>query len=306
TVTVAPALLTGRMVYLRAMSAGMILITDSSISMPFKSTEGTLKCCDSDSTSWRSVRWPSLMRLLPSRPPCSFCRASASWSCMALILPVLINSSPNLPGAACLRAATLSTWAMTPAPSGAETPLQSHPAGTRYDCLSLAAPGEGGNASSYRHLGMTMQEGNGALRHESRRDLQEARLGLGEPPVAEAAGEALPEGALGSAVGARALGIGGTQEHEDRGAQGVRQVEGAGVAAQDEEGAAGERREGGEVGRRHRPRRAAAGRLDGGRQLLLAGRRRHPGGDSRRRREAPRRLPPPGRRVALVAPAGPR
>ena len=33
-VIVAPALVTGRMVYLRAMSAGMILMTASSISMP--------------------------------------------------------------------------------------------------------------------------------------------------------------------------------------------------------------------------------------------------------------------------------
>ncbi len=97
TVTVAPALLTGRMVYLRAMSAGMILITASSISIPFKSTDGTLKCWESDSTSWRSERYPSLTRLVPSRPPWSFCWARASWSWAGLIFPFLTRSSPNLP-----------------------------------------------------------------------------------------------------------------------------------------------------------------------------------------------------------------
>ncbi len=56
TVTVAPALLTGRMVYFLAMSAGMILMTASSISIPLRSTDGTLKWRESDSTSCRSFR----------------------------------------------------------------------------------------------------------------------------------------------------------------------------------------------------------------------------------------------------------
>ena len=55
TVTVAPVFETGRIVYLRARSAGMILRTASSMSMPLRSTEGTLKCWESESTSCFSV-----------------------------------------------------------------------------------------------------------------------------------------------------------------------------------------------------------------------------------------------------------
>ncbi len=56
TVTVAPVFETGRMVYLRARSAGMILSTASSMSMPAISTAGTLKCWARESTSCFSVR----------------------------------------------------------------------------------------------------------------------------------------------------------------------------------------------------------------------------------------------------------
>ena len=54
-VTVAPAFETGRMVYLRAMSPGMILRIDSSISTPSRSTEGTPKCRERSSVSSASA-----------------------------------------------------------------------------------------------------------------------------------------------------------------------------------------------------------------------------------------------------------
>ncbi len=94
-VTLAPALETGMMVYLRATSAGISLTIESSIVTWLRLMAETLKCFDRNSTSSGSLSAPILTRLEPSRPPSSACLPSASLSCWGLILPALTSKSPN-------------------------------------------------------------------------------------------------------------------------------------------------------------------------------------------------------------------
>jgi hypothetical protein len=71
-VIVAPVLLTGRMLYLRATSAGISLMTEASISKWARLMEGTPNCWERHSVMSSSETKPSLMRVSPSFPPVSF------------------------------------------------------------------------------------------------------------------------------------------------------------------------------------------------------------------------------------------
>ena len=146
-----------------------------------------------------------------------------------------------------------------------------------------------------------------AARSATRRGGISSRQALvsAKPLVAEAAGQALEEGALRVAVGAVPLRVGGPHHHEHRGA------EGAGEMA---------------WGRSRRPASAAPGgaapRASAGRRAGTARAAPPPAastsaasssspraaatqvGRPGRRLEQPRRLPPPGRGIALVGPAG--
>src|SRR5262245_549850 len=221
-VSFAPALEMGRMVYLRATSAGMILITASSTSTRSRFTDGTPKCLERKSVSFSSVTIPILTRFVPRRPPSFFCRARASVSCFWLMVPEETSSSPSLliVGARSITHPP-ARFARLPPPSRPPPlcwfpPLSPHPPSPLGAGGATALPRAGSTGTNQSECASGNQRG---------RELEQAGLGLGEAAMAEAAGEPLVEHAVGRQVRTVAHRVGGAVQSEHRHSERVGQVQ---------------------------------------------------------------------------------